>query len=733
MVEVVGFNHQLFKTRQDQQSEYIQRDDLDYFFNNSILQKVDIDLNDSLGNLNVIQDDSLEIIHDNFDWDNNSDCREWKIKLISSLFISKKSYFSEDKLIEWANKYLFGYCLLLVSTSVCWNNFTARLYFDGLDVERLKKLDIFIRALNDNKLYFFYGIHITKFINSDNIKLIYKKVTIIMKNLKDLINIKIQNDYDFIKYLFVLCTSINNNLTINLNRFELITYNFTVGSNINLRTGKIIDLKYPYSLFYDIEKQTDGLFKDKYELYHSGGGYLGQILRCIGLRDKLIDSNTLILFRDGHATSPSIYENETLCDFIKNQEKKIRIGHNLHYREVWHKTIKDNYKKGIYMGYITCKQNKKNNCPLSDDLYYKSWGKLFSITPDIININLNISRILQIEAINDRYENKRMNEFNYGINKPDIDLFTYGLDEYLGCQLGYDDNTKVIDWHNLIWLESILNSTQFKNKYQFIHYTIIFLFKLLFDFFNRNKTEHINVNSITINEFIFFLNKLIKQINNNQEIIKLINLTYPTYFIKILSLIPTINNNVYYLLNTLLDSSVNLKVNGYINRVLEEGDYEAILKSLNDNNLKLKQLYFNEKVKYDFKYVVDEAPSELVDYVFGLGWQDKVFKDHDHFDYLKVPLVIKINKEQLEQEILQQEQQVQNGGANKDKDKDKDKYIELDLDHYINLYLIGLIGDKRFDDITFLTNLLTEINRPTNINMQELQRKIRNLILKKYK
>ena len=100
----LDFNHKLFRTRMNLNEDYTKRDDLDDYFNTQILKKVDFNFREKINNNDFIKNESFLNIYDNFDWDNNPISSQWKIKLVSSLFISRKSYESEEKLIEFRAK-----------------------------------------------------------------------------------------------------------------------------------------------------------------------------------------------------------------------------------------------------------------------------------------------------------------------------------------------------------------------------------------------------------------------------------------------------------------------------------------------------------------------------------------------------------------------------------------------------------------------------------------------------
>ena len=617
MAEVGYTNHVLFK-------------DVKYndFFNKEVLTKLDYNYSLLYSNLSAYTfDGEKEInIEDNINWSENA--RGWKVKLSSSLFVSSKTYTDKESLIAWANKYLFGYLFLLLCSSTCWNEqeYSTRLYFDGFDKERLEQLHILSNVTNweTDKLDLYNNFDVDKYINKANIFTVLNKYNMIKPYIITLLEDKlITNDWQLIETLIIICGNIKNNYEFHQhNHVEIFTYDFS----------KYIKIDKTIYDFYVEEINNDQLsLLNGSQKFHKSLGYLGQFLRIIGTRDKSIPPNTLILIRDGHATSPSVYEKKTLIDFI-NSQKNIRLGINNEYTANWHKTGINGYRKGILMGYITVKNY------LEDDKFYASWGKMFTFDTDGIDTI--------IDGIADRLMNNIKNKSNkythFNLESP----YTYGLDEFLACNLAFDNNgltvqkngvfnfrTNDIDWHQILWFDN--NSIQNLKKYLFLFSAILYLFCKLF----MVNESYFTKGNMTLHNYMY----LLISIKNNKELFKTLNKNINDA----LDCMFNIHNNVYYVcinsqLNTVIYETVEEcfkhlmvkdKENVYTSDIIHDIFLENIKFWINniENNTKhqivLSNNYFNIKLK-NKEYIQLSS-----DYYFGKNWQNEIFNTTDYFDF----------------------------------------------------------------------------------------------------
>ena len=675
--------HILFKTNNTFSDK-----ELDEKFNTTVLsrQTFDDDLTDSFINVsnelidelkklkNIPIEDNIEWSKETQDWsketqDWSKETQNWVVKFSSSLFVSAKSYTDEKTLIEWATKYLFSHLFLLLCASTCWidKEYTSRLYFDGFDKDRLVKLKILSKLDNwtKNKLHLDNGFQFNKFINNANVVIIKAKYKIVHKLIINLIREnKIENDWVLIKKLMYLCGNINNNFQLNNNNcIELFTYDFS-------KFTKFGNLYYDIDDIDDDKSNKSSLIPDKLSLipdkpikFHKIEGYLGQFLRIIGTRDKSIPPNTLILIRDGHATSPSVYEKKTLIDFIKSKNN-IRIGINNEYKKTWHKSASNGYNKGILMGYVTVRNY------LEDDKFYASWGKMFTF------INNDSDSDSELQAIFERTNDWILSKFNGYEHTTLLSTFQYGLDEYLGCQLGFNNDgltvqdkgeftfrTDDIEWHQILWFDGLFNNELLKkyyvSTYNAIYYLLVKIDKLWYDL-DIQKID-ITLSDMKMNEFVYLLICIRDILNKNKNENKDIFTNY-TFIINALKCILNLENNMYYgCINSLADMYTNISIKTFFYELYDDPDNPNNLSDYvskiieNKNNFKIIKI---KDVRYEFEYVNEDLYGDQI--AFGLGWQDVIFNDKSCFDYLQKPLKIKVNSI-LKKALV--ERQIIEGGA----------------------------------------------------------------------
>ena len=291
-------------------------------------------------------------VDDDFSWEENIDCKDWTVYLINSIFVADGAYSSEEKYLEWGNKYGIGYSLILLSSTLCWNKSSIkRLYFDAFDINRLQNINILMNNW-EKKSNLFEIFHLKHFINKSNIDILKIKWNFIKLFVTRLLSADIiKNDFDLYILIFILSSSIQNDFTLNLNTFECISYNFNNSDNPLIRQKFVHEIteNTKNDIKYNKKKIKIGKINEYSNLFHVNYGYLGQIIRIIGSRDKGIKSKSLLLFRDGHATAPSIYDKLNMRLFIKSN-KLYKIGTSVLYSSPWHKLGLNTYRKGILMG-----------------------------------------------------------------------------------------------------------------------------------------------------------------------------------------------------------------------------------------------------------------------------------------------------------------------------------------------------------------------------------------------
>jgi len=657
-------------------------------------------------------------IYNDIEWDS-----DYKIKLSSSLFVSLNSYQSLDNMIDWTNKYLLGYCFLLLSSSTTWDDYTARLYFDYFDIERLKRLRILsdIENWKSNKIDLYNSFLINKYINKTNIIKIMAKYKLIRKIIINLLEQnKINNDYELLVVLINLCSKLKNDFTYNNNAIvELFTYDFSQFEDQN-----IVELYCQQVKHDDIR----GIIPYKVlHSFHRNKGYLGQFLRIITARDKLIPEKTLIILRDGHATSPSIYEKYMLNKFI-NSGKKILLGINPYYNSYWHRHSIDGYHKGILMGYINIVDN------LDDDLYNESWGKMFSIRKESDNYEL--------DAINERTNNAILSKINKYSNK-EINPYDYGMDEFLGCQLGadisgntvnngghFDFDTTKIYWQNMLWFDG-LSVNMLHSDYIFVYNALIYLIIKIFKTWNR----FFIINNPTLHEFVYFLICM-------REYIKKNNIQINKTFMMALNTFIDINNNIYY---SCINSGNDVVINQYINKLF--GDelfyyddnnklqiYDGLEKLIDGYDgydiVGDKPIVFHviEKYKYVNQMVNDRIENR--DIYFGEGWQENLFSKTDYFDYKKdVPIKLKINDRI--KILLKPEKIIQYGGGKIFTNIDLAKNNELEV--ILLCQILNKINKEKYEEIIEIERIIISIVVNNNLSFINDNINIQNVYDKLYK
>jgi len=581
------------------------------------------------------------IIKDDFDWESDPICKDWSIIMINSLFVADNAYSTHIKYIEWAKKYAFGYFLILLSSTICWNkSSTKRLYFDWFDMERLKQIDnLKNNWLENSELFKLFNLEI--FINKSNTNILQSKWLLICDFISHIINKNlISNDFDLYLLIFILSSSIQNNFSLLLNTFELITYNFYMSDNLLIREKyvHIITEKTENDIKYKKKLINLGSLNNPYANYfHINYGYIGQLIRIIGCRDRLIKKKSLLLLRDGHATTPSIYEKINIKKFISSK-KIYRIGTSTHYVGNWHRFGYSNYKKGILMGYLTFKKID-DNCCIDDYIWKNSWGKAFTITRN------------NIEAVSERNENIKLNIYNnIDIKKEFIDLpFSYGMDEFLGTYLAYNkdgltqkftnDNllnkaSTLIEWSYITWFLSY--TTQLATYYQFVSTATKYIYCKFYDIFKERN----------ILEFYFMCDRLLEKRKRENKIEK------KNYIIQALSVLPSIFNCIDYIsLNSLHDNVIHIYLKNIYNDITNETDalkYTQLIESKKDKCILYNNINFGCSRKLMYKYN-DKLENDCNLYILGYGWQDKIFRNSgDYFDPIQQVYEVNIPLDNIE-------------------------------------------------------------------------------------
>jgi hypothetical protein len=600
------------------------------------------------------------IIDDDFNWEIDDITKEWNILMVNSLFVADDAYASVQEYKKWGNKYAIGYFFLLLSSQICWDNASIkRLYFDDFDKKRFESIKVLIYDWETN-FDIYKTFKIKNFINKSNLEMIdikWKLIKLVIKILlqKNIIN----NDFDLYLYFFILASSIKNDFTLKLNTFEMITYNFNNSNNeiikrlyVHQKTGNTeLDMKYN-KIINNLGRENN-LYVD---YFHVNYGYIGQLLRIIAVRDSMIRPKTLILLRDGHATSPSIYEKINMKRFIKSQ-KIYKIGTTTEYTAPWHKLGELLYRKGILMGTVTVKKHTEE-IPFDDEIWYKSWGKAFDINDE------------KIIAVDERIKNTKFGIYNrQNVKIEALDMpFIYGMEEFLGDNLAYDNNgltnkytkddfiikiNKLIDWSVYGWFLNIV--TELWNKYPFVSIATKYIYCKFYDLFK----------DMTTMQFYFVCDHIMKKETVYDK---------DDYIEQSLAVLPSIFNIIHYVsLNSQNDLASYIFVKDLfdIENEEERKQYIYMIES------KKEKCDFYKSIDYGFlKKLIykenDELNTDCNLYNIGFGWQNKFFRNSDdYFDPLQIPYEINIDIKNLQI----------------DKEEKGNKYFEKEIleNEYINL------------------------------------------------
>jgi hypothetical protein len=643
------------------------------------------------------------IIDDDFIWEN--ECGDWNIYLINSIFISNNSYKSEEEYLEWVKKYFSGYVLILLSSTACWNNSaTKRLYFDGFDVDRLSNINVLTQnwCIISNLFGLFNLKH---FINKSNVDILKTKWNLIRIFIQKILSLNlIKNDFDLYMLVFILSASIQNNFTLKLNTFECIDYNFTKIPNTFIKKLYVHEITETTEndIKYNKKKVQIGITSKYANLFHINYGYIGQLIRIIGSRDINIKPRTLLLFRDGHATAPSIYEKINMKHFLKS-DKLYKIGTSSLYASNWHKLGLTTYRKGILMGYLTFKKINNDVC-LPDYIWDKSWGKAFSIRKNTI------------EAITERIDNIKLGLYNkIDTNIEALDMpFAYGMDEFLATYLAYDINgftkqfssdefinniSPKIEWAYLGWFLNI--TRQLWNVYPYVAIASKYIFCKFYDI----------MKDMNVLEFYFICDRIIKIKTYIQN----------DYITQALTILPSIFNIIQYIalnscnddvaniyLKDMFDADTSQKREEYINTIESKKDNCDFYKSINHGVL--RKLIYKQN---------DTLDSDCNLYNLGYGWQDKIFRSSsDYFDPLQRIYEVNIDSKKIDHNVVdQKEKYFKNESLLNDKSLLNNLYNVVSNDQSIFDYdtknkILSNIREKQIE----ITNKLNENNQNNQNN-----------------
>ena len=548
---------------------------------------------------------------------------EWNILTSNSLFIDRKS-----NPMSWVIKYPIKQGLLFLSTNILWpKDGISRLYMDDFDKEILQKNNYLVNLWKNLEFNMF---NISDFYDKEILNNIYNKWKYIYNIISEYINKDKENtnDWNILVLYWLLSFSINDDLKFNkskIEKFQLILYNFNKDPNIPDKIKKLF-----------IDKDPDNV------ICHRWNGYIGQVIRSAAFRDKTL-TKTIILSRDAHATCPSSMDKSTIIKFIASK-KKYLIGHNDLYEGWWHHVANNKYKKGIFMGYVSIKND--SILSMNDDLWIASWGKIFTI------INYD-NDDCYVKAIKERSENIQFQKDNKIFPKfiKFNDPWQYGLDEYIFTKMLYNNDGLTVDeytvtnddtkyysesfyfknrkflldnthWHQLWFLFMTLQSNAY-NTIPFITYAIKIIFTSYYDL----------VKDYYYNDFFLFCSNLHLQKNKSLEDIKKYYDNSIVYFA--LKIIPKMRNNFYLNgFNQMNDSFIKNKISNMFNDIKSFDDAKIFLKRqnclVNSLNNKVPRIERNDRL-LEINY---EKDIPLCIARLGYPWSFHRNNNTDKFEFL---------------------------------------------------------------------------------------------------
>jgi hypothetical protein len=585
------------------------------------------------------------VIH-NWDWNADSVCKDWNIMTTNSIFVAKYTNKKITRTVDFLSKvekYIMKLGILFLSIAVTYpNRGTSRLYFDDFDEERIRsnkftddEQPILKKKWKDlwHNIPGYYKTYPNNELYTDifqKFAYICSCVQVIMD--KDLM----ENDMEYLQVFWLLCASMTPDNEFSERRLkEFQYYNFNMH---NIEDEKIRKL-------YIVSNEDSYL--------HTKNNYFGQTFRISATRDTSIRNKTLILQRDAHATCPTIYEKNLLKKFIVS-EKQFLIGHSDTYRTPWHKRGMNGYNKGVWMGFTTFKKDN-NQLALSDEKWWGSWGKIFTIVSN--------KNDLYIKAAHERVHNYvfgLMNKYNnLGGTSIKDDPFIYGMDEFLATNLLYNNNGEVSEdldedvepdssqeklysiqfqnslirnvHKNTYWINISLFLYSIKslyNLYPFMSYGIKYMYAKYYDI----------LKDLSAGEFFYVMTFLEKKMG---EMPNMIRHNYNAIMVaKVLQTLPKIENIMHLL-------CLNWGIGGAMTTKLMHM-YEDINRS-NAERVKFTNYFEGDNMKSCIKYhkitfssnthklVYARGEPEIScgDSLIGYKWSNRIMTDNENFAFLK--------------------------------------------------------------------------------------------------
>lgn len=301
-----------------------------------------------------------------------------------------------------------------------------------------------------------------------------------------------------------------------------------------------------------------------------------------------------------------------------------------------------------------------------------------------------------IEAIRERIENIKLciyNKINTNIDALDMP-FAYGMDEFLGTYLAYDNNgftkqftsddfinnsSKIIEWRELGWF---LNTTlDLWNTYPFVSIASKYIYCKFYDI----------MKDMNVIQFYFICDRI--KIND----IYIQN----DYIRQALSILPSIFNIIQYVslnglndlvsgfyLEDMYDCETETKRNEYINLIESKKQTCDFYKSINFGSLRKMMYKYNDSVK--------NKDCNL--YNLGYGWQDKMFRESsEYFD--SVQRIYNVNIKDINIKDMNKQENIYF----------KQEKLTLDYNLLNNIYTVIINENNLIKDNTLRNNIIQSL------------------------
>jgi hypothetical protein len=397
--------------------------------------------------------------------------------LSQSLFIPNNIIFTnKGSLFNWVTKYLINQLMLAIVFTYYFPNGNYRIYFDYYLFEKIKEYD-------DKQL--FNNFIITKYTETDIMGLFSKYLF----RYKDYENDKSEKVNEILKCYYEKIKEseeykFNNSLERVLYFFDIACRScFTDGVySLRDKTGDffVYKLSGPYEEFVnDYDKTVNG---------HINNGYIGQLIRFISLKqtdytynNEPIKRPKVVIFRDAHATNIAFNDTQWINQFMNTGTNYYVLGGggansntsntSNTYSRWWHNythcsNTNYNLKKSFFAGYCNFINKTESKSIIDDNEWINTLGMGF-----ILNSN----------------------------NEPQLEDFSYGIDEYLLTNFLINKESKNKTIILPIVLEIIFRGQiidQYSNK-----------FDTLMNYIHENKYIN-NTNDLSIYDLIREIEKL---------------------------------------------------------------------------------------------------------------------------------------------------------------------------------------------------------------------------------